>query len=178
MFEDYPITSMATSRDGDSLYVGTLGAGVVRVFRNDVDAISGASEYAQWGPIEIPSDNIYAIYISHDGTQWFGTDAGAARHTGYNTLDNWTVFNVDNGLIDNKVQAIAVDFMGSVWFGTKNGVSVFNHVSMKSFTEKEGLTSNNILCISVDLDGVVWLGTDSGVTSYSHGEFTKYQKKD
>ncbi len=178
MFEDYPITSMATSRDGDSLYVGTLGAGVARVFRNDVDAISGASEYAQWGPIEIPSDNIYAIYISHDGTQWFGTDAGAARHTGYNTLDNWTVFNVDNGLIDNKVQAIAVDFMGSVWFGTKNGVSVFNHVSMKSFTEKEELTSNNILCISVDLDGVIWLGTDSGVTSYSHGEFTKYQKKD
>jgi len=175
MFEDYPITSMATSRDGDSLYVGTLGAGVTRVYRNDVDAITGASEYARWGPIELPSDTIYSICISRDGTQWFGTSAGAARHTGYNTLDNWTVFNVDNGLIDNKVQAIEVDFMGSVWLGTPKGVSVFNHSSIRTFTEKDGLTSNNILCITVDHDGVMWLGTDSGVTSYSQGEFTKYQ---
>jgi ligand-binding sensor domain-containing protein len=175
MFEDYPITSMATSHDGDSLYVGTLGAGVSRVYRNDVDAVTGASEYAQWGPIELPSDTIYSICISWDGTQWFGTSAGAARHVGYNTLDNWTVYNMENGLVDNKVQAIEVDFMGSVWLGTPKGVSVFSHSSMRSFTEKEGLTSNNILCIKVDHDGVVWLGTDSGVTSYSQGEFTKYQ---
>jgi len=38
-FQDYPITSMATSPDGDSLYVGTLEGGVLRVFRNDVDAV-------------------------------------------------------------------------------------------------------------------------------------------
>lgn len=147
LFEDFPITAMATSPDGDSLYVGTMGAGVTRVYRNDVDAISGASEYAQWGPIELPSDTVYSIWITRNGTQWFGTAAGAARHTVYNTVENWTVFNEENGLIDNKVKAI---------------------------TTEDGLTSNNILFISVDHDGVVWLGTDQGLTSYSEGGFTKY----
>ncbi len=61
MFRDFKVTAMATTPDGDSLYVATEGAGVSRVFRNQTDAISGASEYAQWGPIEIPSDKVYSI---------------------------------------------------------------------------------------------------------------------
>ncbi len=174
LFEDFPITSMATSLDGDSLYVATKGAGVARVFRNDVDAISGASEYAQWGPIKIPSDNIYSICIAPDGTQWFGTDAGVARHIGYNTLENWAVFNEENGLVDNFVQAIAADNRGNVWFGTKGGISIFDNISMLSITEKDGLTSNNILCITIDEEGVVWIGTDAGVTSFGRGQFTRY----
>ncbi len=175
LFKDFPITAMATSPDGDSLYVATNGAGVARVFRNDVDAISGASEYAQWGPIEIPSDKVYSICIAPDGTQWFGTDKGVARHTGYKTLEGWTVFNVDNGLIDNLVQSIAVDLIGNLWFGTKSGVSVFDGTSWISFTEKNGLTSNNIRCIKVDMEGIVWLGTDMGVTSYQDGKFICYK---
>jgi hypothetical protein len=53
IFEAFPITSLATNKGGDSLYVGTEGAGIARIFhnRNDVDVISGASVYAQWGPI-------------------------------------------------------------------------------------------------------------------------------
>ena len=113
LFRDFPITAMATTHDGDSLYVATNGAGVARVFRDKVDAISGASEYAQWGPIEMPSDKVYSICITPDGTQWFGTDRGVARHKGYNTLENWTVFNKENGLADNFVQAIAADKKGN-----------------------------------------------------------------
>ncbi|HEX7585842.1 MAG TPA: two-component regulator propeller domain-containing protein, partial [Prolixibacteraceae bacterium] len=175
LFKDYPITAMATSPDGDSLYVATKGAGVARVFRNDVDAISGASEYAQWGPIEIPSDKVFSICITPDGTQWFGTDAGVARHVGNKTLENWTVYNTGNGLADNFVQCIAPDRDGNIWFGTKNGVSVFNGSHWTSFSEKDGLTSNNIHCIKVDKEGIIWLGTDQGVTSFMNGEFTCYK---
>lgn len=174
LFRDFPITAMATSPDGDSLYVATRGAGVTRVFRNNVDAISGASEYAQWGPIEIPSDKVYSIYVSSDGSQWFGTDKGVARHVGYKTLENWTVFNTENGLIDNFVQSIAADKDGNIWFGTTGGVSVFNGSSWISFTEKDGLSSNNIRCMKVDKEGIIWLGTDQGVTSFARGEFTRY----
>jgi ligand-binding sensor domain-containing protein len=175
MFKDFPITAMATSPDGDSLYVATEGAGIARVFRNSVDAISGASEYAQWGPIEMPSDKVYSICISPDGTQWFGTDLGIARHTGYNTLENWTVFNTGNGLINNFVQAIAIDNKGTIWFGTKGGISVFDGTAWSSYTLKDGLISNNILCISVDKKGIVWFGTDNGVMCYNNGEFIIYR---
>ena len=175
LFKDFPITAMATSPDGDSLYVATKGAGVARVFRNKVDAISGASEYAQWGPIEMPSDSVYSICITPDGTQWFGTTMGAARHIGFNTLEKWTVFNKENGLVDNFVQAIACDAKGNLWFGTKGGVSVFDGTAWTSYSLKEGLSSNNILCITTDKKGVLWLGTDNGVISYNNGEFSNYR---
>ena len=126
MFQDYPITSMATSIDGDSLYVGTLGGGVLRVYRNDVDAVSGASEYAAWGPILMPSDSVYSIHISTDGTQWFGTNKGLAKHTGYNTLEGWMIITSADGLADDFVQAISSDSKGKLYFGTKNGLSVYN----------------------------------------------------
>ncbi len=174
MFQDFPITAMATSPGGDSLYVATRGAGVARLFRNDVDAISGASEYAQWGPIQLPSDNITSICVSPDGTQWIGTDKGVARHTGNVTMENWLSFNEEDGLVNNYVQAIAVDHHDRVWIGTKGGVSVFSHNTISSITEKDGLTSNNVLSVSVDKEGVVWFGTDAGVTSYWRGELTKY----
>jgi len=174
MFEVYPITSMATNLKGDSLYVGTAGAGVVRVYRDDVDGISGASVYAQWGPINLPSDNIRSIFIAPDGAKWFGTEEGIARHTGDNTLDNWTVYTTDDGLVDNFVQAISGDKKGNIWFGTKVGLSVLKDSSWISYTTDSGLSSNNILSITIDNDGIVWIGTDAGITSYENEKFINY----
>jgi ligand-binding sensor domain-containing protein len=175
MFKEFPVTSMATSPSGDTLYVGTEGAGVARVFRNNVDVISGASEYAQWGPIDLPSDKIYSICITSDGTQWFGTDMGVSRHTGNLTLRNWSVFNTSNGLINNFVRTIAVDKKGNIWFGTKGGISVYDGSDWSSYTVTDGLNSNNILCITIDKNGIVWIGTDDGVVSYNKGEFVKFR---
>jgi hypothetical protein len=174
MFTDFPITAMTTDVTGDTLFVGTDGAGIARLFRNQVDGISGASEYAQWGPIEMPSDKVYSICIASDGTQWIGTDSGVGRHIGYNTLENWTIFNTESGLVDNYVQAIAVDKKGNVWFGTKGGVSLFDGTKWTSYTEKEGLISNNVLSIAIDKTGIVWFGTDKGVSSCNNGSFSSF----
>jgi ligand-binding sensor domain-containing protein len=174
LFTDFVITSMATNRNGDTLYVGTEGAGVARVYQN-VDGISGASTYSMWGPIILPSDKIYSIYIANDGSEWFGTDLGVARHTGRKTIENWTAYTTGEGLVNNFVQAIAEDNNGKLWFGTKGGVSVFDGSAWTSFTMDNGLNSNNILCIAVDREGVVWLGTDSGVNCYKNGKFISYK---
>lgn len=175
LFKAYPITAMSTTLDGDTLYAATNGGGVARVFKNKVDAISGASPYSLWGPILMPSDKVYSICIAPDRTQWFGTDKGVARHIGSITLEKWTVFNTGNGLADNFVQSITIDKKGKMWFGTKGGVSVYDGTSWTSFTEKDGLNSNNVRCITVDHDDVVWLGTDKGVNSFNNGIFTSYQ---
>lgn len=175
MFTDYRITALATSVNGDSLYVATEGAGITRVFRNNVDAVSGASQYAQWGPIEMPSDSVYSICITPDGTQWIGTSQGVGRHVGFVTLANWTSFSTKNGLVNNFVQAIAADPFGNIWCGTKGGVSVFDGVSWTSFTIKDGLISNNILFIISDKNGVIFLGTDNGIMVYTNGQLACYQ---
>lgn len=175
IFELFPILSMAADTDGDTLYVGMKGAGVARVFSNDVDGITGASVYAQWGPIFLPSDTIYSICIQPNGVKWFGTNMGVARHVGQNTLENWDAYTTNDGLINNFVQVIAVDNNGNVWLGTKGGISVFDGKEWKSYTQKDGLISDNVLCITVDKSGVVWIGTDNGVSSFTDSAFTNYQ---
>jgi ligand-binding sensor domain-containing protein len=175
IFKEYPITSMATNPAGDSLYVATNGAGVARVFKNEVDGISGASVIAMWGPIIIPSDNVFSVFVEKNGARWFGTDLGVARHTGDNTLENWEVYTTEEGLVNNYVQAITADNIGHLWFGTQGGISVFDGTSFKNFTKDNGLNSNNIFCLTVDQKGVVWIGTDDGVNSFSNGAFTSYK---
>lgn len=175
MFKNYPITSMATSPSGDTLYAGTAGAGVARVYRNDVDGISGASEYAEWGPIIMPSDNVQSVYITSNGTQWVGTDKGVAQHTGYETLENWTAYTTEDGLADNFVQAIISDSEGKMWFGTKNGLSVFDGTKWTTYNTGNGLISNNVLSIAIDGKGGVWLGTDNGISYLNSGKFINYQ---
>lgn len=174
MFANYPITSMATNPRGDTLYVGTSGIGVARLYRDQLDGISGASVYAQWGPIDLPSDNVRSVYIAPDGTKWFGTEAGIARHTGEETLDNWTVFTTQDGLIHDYVQAICGDKQGNIWFGTKEGLSVFDGSTWTSHTTGNGLVSNNILALATDRNGVVWIGTEAGISSFKDGEFISY----
>jgi ligand-binding sensor domain-containing protein len=175
LFTDYPITSMTSSLHGDTLYAATVGAGVLRVYRDDVDGVSGASEYAFWGPIIMPSDNVYAIHISANGVQWLGTDKGVAKHVGYKTLEGWSVYSTAEGLVDDFVQAIGSDSKGILWFGTKNGLSSFDGTKFTNYKVENGLASNNILSIVVDKKDVVWVGTDDGVTSISGGNFVTYR---
>ncbi len=84
------------------------------------------------------------------------------------------VVNGIRKLVDNEVQAIAVDHQGRVWIGTAAGVSVFKNNSLKSLISGDGILGNNVLCISVDREGIVWIGTDRGVTSYQKGDITRY----
>ena len=175
LFKDYAITSMTTSIDGDSLYVGTNGGGVLRVFRNEVDAVSGASEYAAWGPILMPSDTVFSVHIAANGVQWIGTKRGVAKHTGYKTLEGWEVITTAEGLADDFVQAITSDSKGKLYFGTKNGLSVLDGTKWTTYKKENGLASNNILTIAVDKTDCVWVGTDNGVTSLKNGKLTSYR---
>jgi ligand-binding sensor domain-containing protein len=176
LFESWPITSLAATLDGDSLYIATKGGGVLRVFRNsDVDAVSGASEYAAWGPILMPSDTVYCIHISSDGAQWFGTDKGVARHIGFKTLEGWQVFTKEDGLSEDYVQSVNSDGKGNIFLGTRKGLTVLNGTKWTTYTTDNGLTSNNILSIAIDKNGSVWLGTDNGVTCFKEGKFISFR---
>ncbi|HYQ59354.1 MAG TPA: two-component regulator propeller domain-containing protein, partial [Draconibacterium sp.] len=169
LFELFPITTITASILGDTLYVATEGAGVARLYKNDVDAISSASPYANWETIRLPSDNIYSICLSTDGSKWFGTDKGIARHTGSVTIEGWDVYTVEDGLVNNFVRTIEEDLEGNMWFGTKGGISVYNGSEWFALTVEDGLISNNILDILADKMGSIYLCTDKGIMVYQMG---------
>ena len=175
IFQYFPYSTLATSNNGDTLYVGTLGGGVMRYYKDDVDAISGASEYAVWGPILIPSDSIFSVYISPDGTQWMGTDLGVGKHSGFNTLEGWKILDTTTGLANDKVQAINSDSKGRMYFGTKDGLSILDGENWTTLKMEDGLVSNNILTIAIDNNDFVWLGTDNGVSCVKEGDIISYK---
>ena len=176
LWEAFPMTALVASVTGDTVYAATAGIGVSRIFiPRGVDAISGASEYAIWGPINMPSDDVKSFHIDRKAVKWLGTDSGIARHIGDDTLDNWTVFTTDNGLVHNYVQTITDDLSGNIWFGTQGGISVFDGTKFTNYTKANGLNSDNILCLTVDAKGVVWIGTDEGVNSFSNGSFSSFK---
>lgn len=175
IFEYFPFSTMTTSKSGDTLYVGTIDGGVLRFYKDEVDGISGASEYAIWGPIVMPSNNIYSVHISADGTQWLGTEKGVAKHTGFHTTSNWLTFDTGDGLAGNMINAINSDSNGKLYFGTDNGLSILDGTSWTTFRVNDGLVSNNILSISIDKNDAVWLGTDSGVSCLKDGKFTNFK---
>ena len=176
LWEAFPMTALYASVTGDTVYAATSGVGVSRIFQPEgVDAIAGASEYAIWGPIEMPSDDVKSFHLDRKGVKWLGTDSGIARHIGDNTLDKWTVFRTRDGLVHGYVQAITDDLSGKIWFGTQGGISVFDGSAFTNYTTANGLNSNNILCLITDSKGVVWIGTDEGVNSFSNGTFNSYK---
>jgi ligand-binding sensor domain-containing protein len=122
----------------------------------------------------LPSDNVSSICVIGD-TQWYGTDKGLARHDGYEYGKGWTAYTTKEGLVDNYVQAIAMDAEGKLWVGTRGGISVLDGSYWKSYTTGEGLISNNILCIICDQDGFVYIGTDNGFMVYCQGELFCFQ---
>jgi ligand-binding sensor domain-containing protein len=176
IFQYYPISSAAATPKGDTLYVGTLGGGVMRFFKDQqVDAVSGASEFAVWGPILIPSDTVFCVHIAADGTQWMGTNKGAAKHVGNNTLEGWFAFDTKSGLADNQVQAVQTDSKGNIYFGTPKGLSVLSGKEWTTYTLGNGLVSNNILTIVIDREDNAWLGTDNGISCLKNGSIISFQ---
>ncbi|MFH1320671.1 MAG: two-component regulator propeller domain-containing protein [Bacteroidota bacterium] len=108
-----------------------------------------------------------------DTTSW-GSDVGSAGSIG---LQN---FSVENGLCDNRVNAIFEDRDGSLWFGTQNGISMLKKDTICSeecfinFSAKNGLKGNEINSIIQDERGIIWISTNSGLSEYDGSKFKSY----
>lgn len=73
-----------------------------------------------------------------------------------------------NGLINNQIWAVLQDKKNRFWFGTNEGISIYNPAETK---EKQiiniseingGITSNNVRSIVADNTGNIWIGTWGG----------------
>ncbi|MCJ8288608.1 MAG: T9SS type A sorting domain-containing protein [Crocinitomicaceae bacterium] len=93
------------------------------------------------------------------------------------TITNYTTAD---GLLADNVNCVDVDANDAVWFGTQNGVSVFDGVTWVSHTTSTdpGLIDNTIQAIFVASSGDVWIGTDFGASVYSATTWTSFTTTD
>jgi ligand-binding sensor domain-containing protein len=120
------------------------------------------------------ADSIAAIVIDKQGSIWFGGPGGIAVKSGV----QFTVYTVDNGLCDNKVNVLLMTADGAVWAGTDNGACQFVAGAWKKFTVKEGLVSNKIQAMCIDSKGALWFGTDKGISVFDGVKWKSYTMKD
>jgi len=95
-------------------------------------------------------------------TCFFFVNTYSQNITNYTTID---------GLIDNYVECIDIDINDNVWFGTVNGVQMYDGINWVTYNQANfpGLLSDNIKCIKTTANGQVWVGTDYGANQLISG---------
>jgi ligand-binding sensor domain-containing protein len=165
------IEILSLGAEEDSLYIGMKGGsginaeGVARI-QNKADGFTGASTYVF--PYNIPSAEVYEIFVDSEGYRWFGTGYGIARHTLLKGKDDGKDMLIasENGLAGDSVYAINEDPSGNMWFGTNGGVSKMTlSGEITNYTTSDGLVNNIVYDIDFDINsGDVWFATNGGVS--------------
>lgn len=103
---------------------------------------------------------------------WAGTTEGVVR---WNLNDgSYIKYTTKDGLVHNHVFSIAIDEVGRKWFGTEDGVNVFDGSSWTSYTEGDGLIDNDVHVIVIDSTGNKWIGTSDGVSVFDGSSWVSY----
>ncbi len=135
--------------------------------------------------VSIYPNTVYTVAQDKNGVVWVGTDMGPFL---FNNLSNvykpdYTCSRVkiprndstnlaDYLLVNENIQAIAIDGANRKWIGTKSSgvylMSENGQQTIHQFTVSNSpLLSNNVLFISINpKTGEVFFGTDQGIVSY------------
>ncbi|MFC1557075.1 two-component regulator propeller domain-containing protein [candidate division KSB1 bacterium] len=90
----------------------------------------------------------------------------------------FTYTNATSGLINDNIQAFAVDPDGSIWIGTTGGLSKFDGNTWTNYTAIDGLIDNDVRGIAVDVFGDLWFATAAGVSKFDGTVWTNYTSVD
>ncbi len=92
----------------------------------------------------------------------------------------FTNYTIDSGLVNNDVLCLDVAGSDVMWFGTQEGISVFNGTTWIAHTTATdtNLAHNTIQALCVLSDGNVWIGTDFGASYYNGSAWTTYLETD
>src|SRR5262245_6111823 len=72
------------------------------------------------------------------------------------------IWRIEDGLPQNKIQAIAQTPDGYLWVGTSEGLTRFDGVRFTVFdrSNTEALQDNGVLTLRLAKDGRLWIGTE------------------
>ncbi len=111
-------------------------------------------------------------FIDAQGNFWIGfSDLGARKLT--DTL--WTEFTTANsGIASNYVLDVSQSANNNMWFGTNNGVSVFDGTNWTNYNRtNSGIISDTITVIEHH-NNTHWIGTRKGLSKFDGTTFTNY----
>ncbi|MBA3705847.1 MAG: hypothetical protein H0W84_08110, partial [Bacteroidetes bacterium] len=122
------------------------------------------------------ANSIRALTTDKNGHIWIGTWGGKVIM--YDIEKEKFIINQQiNDATYSHVSCITLDRQGKLWIGTPEGITVYDHHSVKTYRTVDGLSSNDVTCIFSDRKGNIWIGTKQrGITKFKDGKFTHYDK--
>lgn len=158
--------------EGDRLWVGTYGDGVV-VYngmseKNYCIKNTGSKSGTYDGMI---SDLVTCLTIDEKaGRVWIGTNQGLCS---CNLLgQNWKQFSMKDGLPNDVIRDVAIDGSGNVWVATPSGMAKHDGETWKVFNSDSGLEDQNIEAITIEGDNL-WIASVGGTVSRFNGSVWK-----
>ena len=141
--------------DGDALWVGTYGGGLVRLQGGSADLLSEEAGTAV----------VRALLRDREGSLWVGTQGGGLVRL---RDAKFTPFGTPEGLVSDKAYSVSVAPDGAVWTATKGGVSrVRDGRVVGRVTAADGLPNDDVVAVLAARDGAVWMAPNgAGLCRY------------
>lgn len=81
-------------------------------------------------------------------------------------LHRWGAVTLFHGLPSDRVNAIAEDAAGLMWFGTDNGLVRYDGRNVETAPGENVLPARRILALQLDVRGTLWIGTEAGAARW------------
>ena len=87
-----------------------------------------------------------------------------------------TNYTTSEGLLDNFVECLDVDFQDNIWFGTSIGLQMFDGENWMTYntTDYPDMVHDNIKVIRAMNNGNIWIGTDLGACRFDGASWTTF----
>ena len=176
------ITSLYEDRSG-LLWIGTKGGGLNQFNREKEQFIH--YQHDHHNSLDITPTSIERISLfQYEGEEvlWMGTYNGLYKMDV--TTKKITHYpNTDKGYPYTNVESLAVDSIGTVWFGTtEGGLHKFNPEN-EQYTHycydpnnPNSLSNNRVMVLCIDRSGILWIGTAEGGLNKFDIENNKFKR--
>jgi len=151
------ITKISVGRQ-NRIWIGTQGGALLSLRQTNSGDIWERYNSAE---TELPSDNVFDVYIDENDFKWIATDAGIAvmddinRFTRIYDMIQW-------GLPTNNVRRIKQDREGYIWAVTSGGVVKLvngNWIRLNF----PNISNPNVFDIGFDAQNIKWIATSQGL---------------
>lgn len=109
---------------------------------------------------------VYITHFDQEGNLWAGNYEIGAPISKWDG-DQWTHYEIStdgSGPHDSRPRAIYEWPDGELWFGTNNGIAIFDGTSWSQMAIDDNQVAQQVRAIHIDDNGNFWIGTWSGLS--------------
>jgi signal transduction histidine kinase/ligand-binding sensor domain-containing protein len=158
------VTSLWLDRR-NSLWIGTEGAGVYRIYDGKVDRFHSTDG--------LSSDSVENFFEDREGNQWIVTSEGIDRFRDNRVIN----FSIHEGLSGNKAASVLASRDGAVRIGNSTGLDFVRGGLVSTIGPKNGLPGGRVTALLEDHAGRFWIGVENGLFVCEGSRFTPIKRR-